>query len=80
MAREYAVGHRVMLILTGVRGISGDLKKYNNECFNVSKIKHITNTRTCQTHTYYELAGCVSPKGVPYAIEPEWLYDIGAWI
>jgi len=75
--KDFKVGHKVMLVLDGVKGISGDLKIHNQEIFRVGKVCGITKGNV--THRYYELKGLNSKRGVPYAIMPEWLYDIGAW-
>lgn len=69
------VGQRIVLDLTRVT-VPGDLKAFSGKKFNVSAVKWVgapnnrDNFKSYQC--YYELEGCVSKYGVPWAIHPDW--------
>lgn len=65
-------GDRVLLTLRtpGPLGITEGMWKYQDKEFIVSRIKTITpdGKHRGGVETYYELDGCVSDKGMPYAV------------
>lgn len=76
---EYKIGDPVLLTLDspGPVGITDGLKRYQDMRFRISRIKSFagnggTNTRG----TYYELKGCVSDEGIPYAVTEDWIRPI----
>ena len=76
---EYKVGHKVLLVLPpDQEGIPGDLRRWNEVSFLISKVCKVWRGSTYIT--YYELRGCQSKMGVPYAIDPDWLYDMQKWV
>ena len=76
MKSKFKQGQMVILLLDGVTGIPGDLKKHNLETFRVSKVREITDGKS--TWVMYELEGLTSMKGIPYSIPNDWLYEITA--
>ena len=78
--RELKVGDPVLLTLNspGAVGITEGLKRYKDRRFRISRIirvipvNKLPGCRGC----YYELEGCVSPKGVPYGITSDWMQKI----
>lgn len=78
-AKDYQVGQKVLLILPeGERSTMPEgLKKWHEVSFRISKVCKRRNGNHLET--YYELRGCKSQEGVPYSIDPDWLYDIGVW-
>ena len=70
------VGDSVLLTLRtpGPVGITEGMRKYQDRQFEVSKVKTITQRG--QFLTYYELKGCVSEYGIPYAVTYDMLMPI----
>lgn len=48
--------------------ITHGLKKWDGYVLRVTKVVPISKQAT----RYFELEGCVSEKGVPYGIDPDW--------
>lgn len=66
------VGDKVLLTLRtpGPVGITSGMWRYQDKEFIVSRIKSIVpdGKHRGGIETYYELDGCVSDKGLPYAV------------
>ena len=77
---ELKVGDPVLLTLDslGAVGITEGLKRYKDRRFRISKIVRVipVNKLPGCRGCYYELEGCVSPKGVPYGITSDWMRKI----
>ena len=77
---ELKVGDPVLLTLDspGAVGITEGLKRYKDRRFRISKIVRVipVNKLPGCRGCYYELEGCVSPKGVPYGITSDWMQKI----
>ena len=77
---ELKIGDPVLLTLDspGAVGITAGLKRYKDRRFRISKIVRVipVNKLTGCRGCYYELEGCVSPKGVPYGITSDWMRKI----
>lgn len=78
-AKDYQVGHKVLLVLPeGERSTMPEgLKKWHEVSFRISRVAKVPSGNHFET--YYELRGCKSQEGVPYAISPDWLYDVSVW-
>lgn len=78
--RELKVGDPVLLTLDslGAVGITEGLKRYKDRRFRISKIVRVipVNKLPGCRGCYYELEGCVSPKGIPYGITSDWMQKI----
>jgi len=72
---EFSVGDLVLLTFDtgGYIGITRDLLKYKDRKFRVSRVKRIKGQTKTNFGTYYELRGCESEYGIPYAIMPGWI-------
>jgi len=74
---KFKVGDIVQLTLDspGTVGIVDGLRAHKDKEFIVSRFVLITppNKKPGSYGFYYELAGCVSRKGVPYGITEDWL-------
>ena len=66
---EYKKGDLVLLTLAspGTVGITTGLMKFKDRKFRISRV------RTVRHHVYYELNGCVSGEGIPYAVTADWI-------
>ncbi len=77
---ELKVGDPVLLTLDspGAVGITEGLKRYKDRRFRISRIVRVipVNKLPGCRGCYYELEGCVSPKGVPYGITSDWMQKI----
>lgn len=75
--KEYNIGDLVLLTLDspGEVGITKGLADYKERKFRISKVKTIIpkNKSAGSRATYYELKGCVSEAGIPYAITQDWI-------
>ena len=75
--KEYNIGDLVLLTLDspGEVGIVPGLADYKERKFRISKVKTIIpkNKSAGSRATYYELTGCESEKGIPYAITEDWI-------
>jgi len=56
--------------------VPGDIKKHNGEVVRISKVVPCRSGRVSYTG-YVECEGIVSVKGIPFAISPDWLFEIG---
>ena len=75
--RSYQTGDLVLLTLDrpGTVGITHGLKELKDRKFRISKIKAINpsgKAAGCRGF-YFELKGCESEKGIPYAITEDWI-------
>lgn len=72
--REYKVGDPVLLHLRspGSVGITQGLMKYKDRRFRISKIVYRVGTGATNRGVYYELKGCVTEFGIPYAVLEDW--------
>lgn len=73
---EYKVGDLVLLTMNspGTVGIVYGMMKYQGRKFRVSKVVRLSpNGKYHNFGTYYELKGCVTEYGIPYAIMPSWI-------
>lgn len=74
--KEYKPMKNVLLSLARAQNIPDGLRKYDQMIFKVSKVTRLRARNNQPIYwTYYELKGCESEKGVPYAIPTDWLYD-----
>ena len=77
---ELKVGDPVLLTLDslGAVGITEGLKRYKDRRFRISRIVRVipVNKLPGCRGCYYELEGCVSPKGIPYGITSDWMRKI----
>lgn len=75
--KEYNIGDLVLLTLgsVGEVGIVPGLAEYKERKFRISKVKTIIpkNKSAGSRATYYELKGCVSEAGIPYAVTQDWV-------
>lgn len=75
--KEYNIGDLVLLTLDspGEVGITKGLEDYKERKFRISKVKTIIpkNKSAGSRAIYYELKGCVSEAGIPYAIAEDWI-------
>ena len=78
--RILQVGDPVLLTLDspGDLGITDGLKRYKDRRFRISRVGTIAPKTGSPWYRgiYYELDGCVSEKGVPYAITEDWIQPI----
>lgn len=72
---EFKPGDLVLLTFEtgGHVGITQDLLRYKDRKFRVSRVKRIKGQTKTNNGTYYELKGCESEYGIPYAIMPGWI-------
>ena len=75
---ELKVGDLVLLTLDspGSLGITYELERFKDRKFRISKIRQVHpggKTSPWFRGIYYELDGCVSEKGVPFAVTEDWL-------
>jgi hypothetical protein len=56
--------------------VPGDIKKHNGEVVRISKVVPCRSGKVSYTG-YVECEGVVSVKGIPFAISPDWLFEIG---
>lgn len=72
---EFNVGDLVLLTFDtgGYIGITRNMLKYKDRKFRVSRVKRIKGQSTTNFGTYYELKGCETEHGIPYAIMPSWI-------
>ena len=74
------VGDPVLLTLDcpGDHGMTNGLKKFKDRRFRISKVGMIApgNGSPWYRGIYYELDGCKSDKGVPYAITEDWIQPV----
>lgn len=75
---EFKVGDPVLLTLDspGPAGITEGLKHYQDMRFRISRVRTIQGGKTVTRGTYYELKGCVSDEGIPYAVTEDWIRPI----
>lgn len=78
--REFNIGDTVMLTLDapGTVGITEGLREYKDRIFRITKRKMVapkTKTAGCRC-IYFELGGCESKYGVPYAVTEDWIVPI----
>lgn len=74
--REFKAGELVLLTLDspGPVEITPGLRRYKDRKFRIKKVVSLRlSTSTMWYGTYYELAGCVSRAGVPYAVTGDWI-------
>ena len=72
--RDYKVGELVLLTLgVGYVGITPDLLKYKDRKFRIQSVHFVQGQSKTNFGVYYELKGCVTKYGVPYAILPSWI-------
>ena len=74
--KEFNIGDLVLLTLdsTGTVGITDGLREYKDRKFRISRIKSVpSGTQSGALSTYYELKGCASDMGVPYAVTADWM-------
>lgn len=76
--RELKVGDPVLLTLNsaGKVGITDGMLKYKDRRFRISRVVRLGTGMGYMRDEYFELEGCVSDKGVPYGITPDWLMPI----
>lgn len=72
---DFKVGDLVLLTFDtgGYVGITPRMLKYKDRKFRVARVKHIKGQTKTNHGTYYELKGCVTEYGIPYAIMPSWI-------
>ncbi len=75
---ELKVGTLVLLTFEsgGFIGITPGLLKYKDRKFRIEKVCHIKGQTKTNCGTYYELKGCVTEYGIPYAIMPSWIQPV----
>ena len=58
--------------------LSDEMLRYKDRRFRISKIVRVipVNKLPGCRGCYYELEGCVSPKGIPYGITSDWVQKI----
>lgn len=74
--RDFKAGELVLLTLdsAGPVGITPGLRRYKDKKFRIKKVVSLRlSTSTMWYGTYYELAGCVSRAGIPYAVIGDWI-------
>ena len=76
MQRQLFEGDEVMLRLdpnplTSL-GITPGMRKWDECVFRISKIKY-SNHPSINGPVYFELEGCVSEYGIPYAVTRDWI-------
>jgi hypothetical protein len=76
--REFHTGQLVVLTLDspGPVGITDGLRHYQDRIFRISRAKTFQSSNVTTRGTYYELKGCVSDKGIPYAVTMDWIRPI----
>ena len=76
--RDYKVGELVLLTLDspGPVGITEGLKRHQGKVFRIKKTVGLRLSEAGWYGTYYELSGCVSEAGKPYAITQDWIKPI----
>lgn len=76
--REFKAGELVLLTLdsAGPVGITEGLKQHQGKVFRIKKTIGLKISDKGWYESYYELAGCVSKHGKPYAITGDWLKPI----
>ena len=78
--REITQGDKVRLRLNphlSTLGITPELMEYDGGTFRVKRIRKVkAAASSIYKGVYYELKGCVSAEGVPFAILREWLQPI----
>ena len=76
--QEFNIGDPVLLTLDspGTVGITAGLRKYQDRRFAISRIKQVVVGAGMLRGTYYELQGCVSDHGLPYAVTLDWIQPI----
>ena len=57
-------------------GITDGLRHYQDRIFRISRAKTFQGSNVTTRGTYYELKGCVSDKGIPYAVTMDWIRPI----
>ena len=75
---ELKVGTLVLLTFEsgGFIGITPGLLKYKDRKFRIEKVRHVKGQTKTNCGTYYELKGCETDCGIPYAIMPSWIQPI----
>lgn len=73
--RDYKVGELVTLTLDspGSVGITEGLKRHQGKVFRIKKTIGLRISESGWYEPYYELAGCVSRAGIPYAVTGDWI-------
>lgn len=76
--RDYKVGELVTLTLDspGSVGITEGLKRHQGKVFRIKKTIGLRISESGWYEPYYELVGCVSEAGKPYAITQDWIKPI----
>ena len=76
--REFKTGDLVLLTLSspGTVGITRGLLEYKDRKFRVEKVKELKAGTATNRSVYYELSGCVSKYGVPYAVTGDWIVPV----
>ena len=78
--KEFKPGDSVLLTLDspGTVGITQGLLRFKDRRFAVSRVRRIKGISGAGDlrATYYELEGCVSDEGVPYAVTADWIEPI----
>ena len=72
---EFKVGDLVLLTLGsgGFVGMTQGLLKYKGRKFRIKSVHHVQGQTKTNCGIYYELKGCVTEYGIPYAITPDWI-------
>ena len=75
---EFNVGDLVLLTFDtgGYIGITPGLLRYKDRKFRVAKVRCVYGQSKTNHGTYYELKGCETNCGIPYAIMPSWIQPI----
>ena len=79
MEREVSKGDKVVLRLRQVAapGITPELRKLDGKTYRVKRIRTVKAAGASTNRgTYYELKGCESDLGVPFAVLREWLLPV----
>lgn len=80
MDKELRVGDKVTLqIRASARpvGVTPGLLALNGKIFSVARIRVVKVAEASTNRgTYYELKGCESARGVPFAVLREWLQPV----
>lgn len=72
---EFKVGDLVLLTFEsgGFVGMTQGLLKYKGRKFRIKSVHHVQGQSKTNCGIYYELKGCVTEYGIPYAIMPYWI-------
>lgn len=78
MIGDLEVGTLVLLTFdtSGSIGVTKGMTKYDGRKFRISKVRKLIGQTMANRGVYYELKGCESEHGIPYAISPLWVQPI----